>query len=566
MSDPGPDVFALALACYRTPLAHQDRLAASAPLPEDMSRLLRLASGAPDICEDAARRTGARPDELRDAARFLIQQLCFVRGADHYRLLGLEPDAPFERIKEHHRLLMRLFHPDRAAGREAWTDRYAARTNEAWTVLSRARSRADYDAWLRRRPEQALVPGPATGAPAVPRTRPTRAKRSRRPSAGRSPPRFALPRRWVPVLVLGGAALAAALTVAGVYLARTPSEPAAFVAAADVESERPATFLEPQADPADRSAIGAFLAMPDWQSLERRERQARQQAVRARATRQEMERTYQERLAAEEAPLERMRAERARVEEELKAEQARAEQSWAARLAAEQQRLKQLQAEQARIEQERSERLAAERRRLEELRAEQARAEQLADELRAERRRLEQARVGQARAEPKRLEEQAKQTRAERGRAEPVRSEIAAAGAVPAMGAMPDEREPTDRELDDLIGRYTAVYLRGDVEGLMTLFAPGARGRNGGDRGGIRQDYAALFGSHLVRRLELHDLRWDRRAGSATAAARYELWLRRRADGELIQLTGNIRFEAGKQDGRVFIQAIDYDWPANRAE
>lgn len=559
VTDPGPAIFDLALDCYRTPLAHQERLASSAPLPEGMSRLLWLANGSPEVFEEAVRQTGAKPDELRDAARFLVQQLCFVRGASHYRLLGLEPDAPFEQIKEHHRLLMRLFHPDRAAGRETWTDRYAARANEAWTVLSRPQSRADYDARLRRRPAQALVPSPATGVPAVPQTRPPRGQRPR------SPLRFASSRRWEPVLVLGGAALAAALAVTGVYLARTTPAPTTFVATATVESEPPATFLEPVADPTDHSAINAFLAVPDWQALERRERQVRQQAARARDARQEIEQTHREQLAVEEISLEQMRLERARVEEELKIVQARAEQIWAERLAAEQQKLRQLQAEQARIEQVRAERLTTERRRLEELRAEQARAEQLADELRAERRRLEQARSGPARAEPAGLVEPVKPNRTGRDRAEPVRPD-GAAGAVPAMDATAEDREPTDRELDDLIGRYTAAYLRGDVEGLMTLFAPGARGKDGSDRGGIRQDYGALFGSHLVRRFQLHDLRWDRRGGSSTASSRYELWLRQRVSGEPVQLTGNIRFEARKQDGRVLIQAIDYDWPANRAE
>jgi hypothetical protein len=471
---------------------------------------------------------------------------------------------------------MRLFHPDRAAGRENWTDRYAARANEAWTVLSRSRSRADYDAWLRRRPEQALVPSPATGAPAVPRSRPAGVKRLRRRPASRSRPGLALPRRGLPVLVLGGAALVAALAVGGVYLARTPSAPAAFVSAAPVESEPPA-FFEPLADPADRSAIGAFLAVPDWQALERRERQARQQA--ARDARQHRERTFQERLAAEEESLERMRAERARVEEELQAERTRAEQARAERLAAEQQKLRQLQAEQARAERLTTERLAAEQQKLRQLQAEQARIEQAQieqarieqariEQARIEQARIEQARIEQARAERltaerRRLEEPAKPARAEPGRAEQARPEIAAAVAVPVMSAAPDHREPTDRELDDLIGRYTSAYLRGDLDGLMKLFAPGARGKNGSDRGGIRQDYGVLFDSHLVQRLRLHDLRWDRRGDSANASARYELGLRRRAGGELVQLTGKIRFEARKRNGRVFIEAIDYDWPAN---
>ena len=102
------DIVDWALACYRTPLAYQDRLSLAAALPEGMDRLLWLANGSPEALEAGVQQTGARPQELRDAARFCVQQLCFARNADPYRVLGVEPGAPPERIKEHYRLLMRL--------------------------------------------------------------------------------------------------------------------------------------------------------------------------------------------------------------------------------------------------------------------------------------------------------------------------------------------------------------------------------------------------------------------------------------------------------------------------
>lgn len=150
MTTTGVDAVDLALACYRAPLAHQERFAASAPLPAGMDRLLKLASGSPALLDYVARRTGAPLDQLREAARFLVQQLCFARGACHYRVLGLEPGAPLAQIKEHHRRLISLYHPDHAIGCERWTEGYAARINEAWTVLSRPESRARYDAQLQR--------------------------------------------------------------------------------------------------------------------------------------------------------------------------------------------------------------------------------------------------------------------------------------------------------------------------------------------------------------------------------------------------------------------------------
>ena len=61
-------------------LAYEDRLSLAAPLPEDMDRLLWLANGSPEILDAAVRQTGAKPGELRDAARFCIQQWCLARG------------------------------------------------------------------------------------------------------------------------------------------------------------------------------------------------------------------------------------------------------------------------------------------------------------------------------------------------------------------------------------------------------------------------------------------------------------------------------------------------------
>ena len=223
------DIAELALACYRTPLAYQDQLAPSAPLPTDMDRLLALANGSGSTRDGAARRIGARPDEVRDAARFLVQRLCFGRGANHYRVLGLNPDAPPEQVKEHHRRLLWLFHPDRVVGRESWTEGYAARVNEAWALLSHPESRARYDARLLQSessPTAGAVGTWSASRPLVPvgsrRSRAGRRIRRRRP----------VWRRWLPLVVLGGCALGAALLVRTIQLSLTAGAPRLYAPAA----------------------------------------------------------------------------------------------------------------------------------------------------------------------------------------------------------------------------------------------------------------------------------------------------------------------------------------------
>ena len=549
------DIVDWALACYRTPLAYQDRLSLAAALPEGMDRLLWLANGSPEALEAGVQQTGARPQELRDAARFCVQQLCFARNADPYRVLGVEPGAPPERIKEHYRLLMRLFHPDRAVGRETWTEHYASRVNEAWTALSRSQNHAVQD-----RPPALRIPAWDTLSPVAERA----TGRSRPPPVRNHPGRGVCVRpRWLPSLVLGGLTLAAAMGVlGGFYLDQSSISRTGF---------RPTSNADPPAgvatapDPA--SALAPLLAAPDWRALEQREQQAQRQVARLQERHEQLEQNRREQIAAEEALLEKVRAERSRLEEQVKAEQARVAQVRAERLVVEQQRLMQLQAEQARVEQVRIERQWAERRRLEELQVERARAERLADELRAERRRMEQAKVEQAKVkqlkaervqvERQRMEEQLK---AERARVERARLEAAAnrapVASMTVTDAAPDRHDLTAADLESLMNRYTRAYQQEDLNSVMALFGAGARDR-------VHRDYAALFARHRVRGLWLQDLRWLFRGGSASGSGRYELRLEGRNDGEPRQIKGNIRFTVQKRGRQVLIEAIEYDWPGS---
>ncbi|HRZ53786.1 MAG TPA: DnaJ domain-containing protein, partial [Candidatus Contendobacter sp.] len=388
------DIIDLALACYRRPLDYQDRFSLTAPLPEGIDRLLWLANGSPEVLEAAIRQTGAQPQELRDAARFCIQQWCLVRGADPYRVLGVTPDVPPEKIKEHYRLLMRLFHPDRAAGQKTWTDHYASRVTEAWTALSRLQDRAAPDS-------QSCPPY----VPIQDAIRPVAERAAERPGslANRYRPeqRLRARRRWAPhLLVWSGLMLVTITVLSGFYLERFSVSRVGFEPASAVDSSpfsNAAMVQAPVAAPADLGALGPLLAAPDWQALERREQQAQRQAAQLQEQRAQWEQTRRQQLVAEEALLESMREERTRLEQQVKTEQAKIEQVQAERLAAEQQRLTRLRAEQARVEQARTERELAEQRRLEALQAEQAKAERLAQELRAERQRLEKLKAEQAR-------------------------------------------------------------------------------------------------------------------------------------------------------------------------
>jgi len=545
------DTVALALACHRNPLAYRDRLALGASLPADMECLLRIANGSAETTEKAVQRLGANPLELRDAAKFCVQQWCFARGADHYRVLGLEPGASLDQIKEHYRLLMQLFHPDRTAGRETWTEHYATRVNEAWAALSRSQIPAVSD----------LSPAPSSTLKAFgdfnSSTRPTPSNENLRRMSPfhRSRSRFRRPRQRLPKLILGSLALVTSLVLGGIYLVKPPTNQTESGSANAVVTGRSigtSAIPKPPIDVmTDRSAIVALLATPDWQMLERHERSAGQAPTQAHEAYWRFEQDHRERMVTEEALLE-SRTERGHLGKQIKNEQARIEHAKTGR-----QRLDTPQVGQPQLEQIKDERPTTAQEQMEGPQAEGSNAKRLVDESKTEGTRQEQPETQQERAEWQwRLEQQAT--------AEPIRTVEQARLEIPAARtsiAPMSENHPTLLELKYLLNQYVRAYERNDLNNMMLLFSTDARGKGGSSRNDIHQAYATLFTTHRVRQLRLQDLRWTYHDAFAKGSGRYELRLQRRDSGESIQLKGSIHFKMRKKNRQVLIEAIDYDWP-----
>ena len=201
-------IVALALAFHRAPAQHPDLLHGRVPLPAGVDTLLKLAGGsAPDPHAAAL----APPDQLRAAALFFVEQVLLHHDASHYRMLGLEPGASTGQIKEHHRLLMRMFHPDRERHADDWKDAFATRINLAYTSLHDPQARRRYDATLKPAAQPGLAPLPVRRAVA-PHTRAVLGRRG-------LPPMLL---HYLPQWVLAGTALLALVVVGSVYVNNPP--------------------------------------------------------------------------------------------------------------------------------------------------------------------------------------------------------------------------------------------------------------------------------------------------------------------------------------------------------
>jgi hypothetical protein len=120
----------------------------SAPLPSDISALLRITASDESVIWEAVRATGQPEQKIKEAAGFFIEQMLFYPGADSYRVLGVRPEATDGELRRNMSLLLRWLHPDRRRQNERSV--FATRVTRAWNDLKTPERRAAYDRsrWL----------------------------------------------------------------------------------------------------------------------------------------------------------------------------------------------------------------------------------------------------------------------------------------------------------------------------------------------------------------------------------------------------------------------------------
>lgn len=221
----------LALAQHAMP-ARVDELRARA-LPAGMTELLRVALAQEDTLARASAACRVAPAQLVEAARFFVEQQLLARRfeGDPWRQLGLSPGDDADKVRIHHRLLVRLVHPDRS---DDWADGFADRVNRAWRQLRDAGFEA--------------TPAPATAAAVVdPAWEPVPAAEAPLPGTWAPVPQPSPRTRPVWPLLLAAASLAALAW----WSARDDHEPASVPA--PVAITLPAAMPAPEPIAADPS-------------------------------------------------------------------------------------------------------------------------------------------------------------------------------------------------------------------------------------------------------------------------------------------------------------------------
>jgi len=243
MTAPASAALFEALALQRAPRSR--RPAPDQRLPEGTLQLVRIAAGEEEATASAQRATGESAHSLREAAIFYIQQVFFAPGSSSYRVLGVDPDAADEKLREHYRWLARWLHPDRNP--DQWEVVFAERVNNAWQDLRTSERRARYQPAVEEADEWSTLvaaPPPAHVFEHPEEPAPTK---SRRRDLG-----------WVPAAVVAGLGSVAIAVVVLFYSAERAVAPPSTLASAE-----PSTPLELSTPPPSPAPLPQAAAAPD---------------------------------------------------------------------------------------------------------------------------------------------------------------------------------------------------------------------------------------------------------------------------------------------------------------
>ncbi|MCK0512697.1 J domain-containing protein [Aromatoleum buckelii] len=500
---------ALAQAVFAEPTRFGELVRGGGALPADTLVVMRTAA---EAVRDG-RQHGL--DEHRRAALFFVEHVLLAYEADHYRVLGLTRDATADQIREHYRVMMGIFHPDRQGWADSDREKLSARINLAHHVLRDDQRRAAYD--LERTQARPRV---SVSIRIV-----SQAERKR--AAGAAPTlteRLPLTmRRNFPQYVLGSVALVGFVAVLAVYLNRAP--------AGAIGASRPSPKAPVAAAPAERAApvTPALVAPPLAKSAE-----AAPMKVPEAARPKVMPAAAQKPPGAANipAPASAVTADRAPVETPPVAAIFSAREPVPEPEAAPAVRT--------------------------------ARPPAVVDKP------LEVAAAPVALPPPRPLlqpETQAEKQAEAQGETQPSPVQLipapalapARAAEAPAPATPPAEAPVppglTASDAARVLGQFSSSYQLGDIERFMKLFTEDARSGTG-RRAQIRKDYEQLFSSTQARRIELIDMRWSPDSASLRGEGGYLVRIRR-GDGVGEEVfAGSIRMELTRRGQDVLISGL----------
>ena len=131
---------------------------------------------------------------------------------------------------------------------------------------------------------------------------------------------------------------------------------------------------------------------------------------------------------------------------------------------------------------------------------------------------------------------------------------IAGTGSKPASSPLQASvAEISKIEMQNLMTRFISYYEKGDITGLMSLFAEDARTNDQATKAGISKDYLDLFNSTDSRQLTLSNMTWESKDGIASGSGHFEVVVKGKGSDVLNTFTGIIKIEAKRDKDHIVV-------------
>lgn len=482
---------------------------------DDILLLLRVANGDSELMAWATSVTGADAEEMRAACVSFVERVCFSGETDPFGVLGLNPWANADAVKEHYRLLIRIFHPDRGQVGNKVAEAYSARINQAYASLK----------------QQLGGDGGKL---------PERAAANYRGQSGIIPRRFTRPvsvqnnggdsLRWAssltPARVLFGMALIAGLIIYLSFPQKMRSQPKAH----DVVEKPVQTVSEVGFTPVTELAEASLPPLPDEVIAD--------SPVAVVATLQDSQAAIPEPLPivansvkAENAPLLKKPLEKLAPAAVVNNKNTVAKNMVAVATKADAKPLDVKPVEIKPIETKPVNKTGAVR---SAVMTAAATAVQSPAESQVNKKLNVPVAEGAITVEAREI---------------PVQPRTVAAKTVDM---------PSDRELHDLIASFMSNYANGDVNAFIQSFDEQVRSDEDGGKSGLYNAYADLFAKTASRSIVLKDLQWKKQGSVAIAHADYRASTLRTGETQVKTSSGTLQIEVIKAGGRVMISGFFY--------
>ncbi len=537
----GSRLLKLVLALYRNQLVELP----DAGHTDDILLLLRIANGDSELMAWASSATGADAQELRKSCVAFVERICFSGDTNPFNVLGLNPWANADAVREHYRLLIRIFHPDRGQVSNKAAEVYSARINQAYASLKlqvgdgsvnlSEHTQASY------RGQSGIIPRKFT--------RPVTAQNN-------SGDAMRWASRLTPAKVLFGLAALAGLIV---YLSfpqkmRMPSKTVNVVDKA--QSAVPHVDIISSVD----------MAMPDLHALP--------EVVNDQAA--ELAYISEEKtvpvLKAIEVPAQpAMPEESARVESTpsltkplvnvasvftvndkkmpVIAAKPEAKPQAVKTVIAQSSETKFAETKQATVKPAETKFVQSKSIETKSIEAKSAKN-------------TEAVQAVAARAPPSMMQA-APEAQTNKKTNNPVTdSVVAVASEIPVQPRIVTPKPvdvPTDRELHDIVTSFMNHYANGDINAFMQTFDEQVRSDEEGGRPGLYRAYADFFAKTASRSIVLKDLQWEKNGSVAIAHAGYRASVQRNGEMQVKSSSGTLQIEVIKRGGRALISGFFYE-------